>query len=926
MSPLKIIALLLLLCCGPAQADVAGARVAQRKGEWKTAEDGFRQAVGAERGPALIGLAEVQSATGRYAEALATAGQAAAVPATQGAALCLTGEIQRDTGHLPEAARAFRAAIAANPRDLRARVLLGLTLLDTGDTTGGKITLSAVMQEVRAGRPDQKEAAPLLYAGMAATGLGAVQDANRLFQQAVEKDPTWALAHCEWGDLFLRKYRPDEAAKSYADALKINSHDQRALIGRARALVEGPYEVKAARALADQALKENPKYVPALALHARLALDDEEFAAAETLLREAVSINPAHLETRALLGASRYLQEDTPGYEAQKQAVLKGNPRASGFFFLVGELAIRQHRYAEAAALNREALALNPGDADALAALGMTLLRLAPGNDAEALKVLQQAFDADNFNARTFNLLRLYEDVLPKSYDSLTVGPFFYRFPKAERPLLERYVPPAIQRAWDRYVEKYKFTPKTPVAIELYAQRQHYGARTTGMPEIGAQGTCFGQLVTAMSPAAAEASWELVLAHELAHVFHLQLSRNRAPRWFTEGLAEYETNVARPHWKREHARELYTTLRKGELWKLSELSGAFTHPDRANGVLLAYYQSSLAIHYLAETCGFPKLVEALRLYGQGKRDSDVLPWISGKTTAQLDTGFREFLERRFAPLARGFYFEIAEFSARDKLESAAKGNPNDPLARARFAAALLPRDPEAAAAEARKALALDEVHSLARFVLGAALERQKDAKGAAVEYERLLAEGVDGRPIRLALARIAVALGDTAGAIRHLEAARPFDPEDSEPLAGLMDLYEKANNRDALLKTAEAYLDIQEHEHETARLLVDRLALDGRWADLVRVAPRVLEITPSEGFVHQQYGRALAALKQPKQAAFELESALLAGLRRPVPTRALMARQWLLAGDKARARAAAEQVLKEEPGNAEARDVLKAAQ
>src|SRR3712207_8074108 len=41
---------------------------------------------------------------------------------------------------------------------------------------------------------------------------------------------------------------------------------------------------------------------------------------------------------------------------------------------------------------------------------------------------------------------------------------------------------------------------RTPITVELFTERQHYGARTTGLPEIGAQGTCFGELITAMSP------------------------------------------------------------------------------------------------------------------------------------------------------------------------------------------------------------------------------------------------------------------------------------------------------------------------------------------------------------------------------------------------------------------------------------------
>ena len=57
----------------------------------------------------------------------------------------------------------------------------------------------------------------------------------------------------------------------------------------------------------------------------------------------------------------------------------------------------------------------------------------------------------------------------------------------------------------------------------------------------------------------------MVLAHELAHVFSLQLSRSRVPRWFTEGLAELETARLRPDWRRQADVELAAALDGGQL-------------------------------------------------------------------------------------------------------------------------------------------------------------------------------------------------------------------------------------------------------------------------------------------------------------------------------------------------------------------------
>lgn len=912
------------LAAGPGAADVAAGRTALAAGRWADAEREFKSAPPAQKAASLLGLGELCLTTGRLAEAGRHASAAAALPASKSAGLCLLGEVQRETGRTAEAGKSLAAALAADPRNLRARVFLGMVQHETGQAAAAARTLGAFSSDIAAGKLDTKRADHLTYAGMALVALKSWQEANEALQDAVERDPLFLQANVEWGDLFLMKYRADEAAKCYGDVLKANPNHPRALVGMARVRLETAYDVPKATKLADQALANNPACIPALALKAAIALDDEAFGPAEDLLKRALAVNPVDLESLALFAASRYLQDDMPGYEAHRQKALRQNPRFSGFYFVVAELAVRHHRYADAVRLYRQAVALDPRDADALAGLGTNLLRQGVGGEVEALKVLDRAFDSDGFNVRTFNTLNLYEEIIAKEYQTAPAGAFVFRFSKKEAPLLTRFVPRLMERAWAGYVKKYGFTPTTPVTVELFTERQHYGARTTGLPEIGAQGTCFGQLITAMSPSSAEASWEQVLWHELAHVFHLQLSKNRVPRWFTEGLAEYETNTERPYWKREHAREIYLSLRRGNLWKIGELSAAFTRPDRPNGVVIAYQQSSLVIHYLAETAGFPKLVEALRLYGQGKRDAEVLTAITGKPVETLDREFQDFLRKRYPHYEKGFLFDEAAHVDVTAAKLAAEVKPTDTGAQADYAAALLEEDPAAAAEAARRAIKIDPKHVLARFVLAQSLLQGKDVPAAASEFRTLLDAGTDGFAIRLGLGRAAAAQNDTASAVTHLNAAKGWDPDGAEPYVLLMQLYERLNRREDLLRETEAYLDLEEHDHEAARLLIDRLAADRRWPELERVAGRAVGITPMEPFVHQQYGTALAALGRPKEAIEALETALTAGVRRPGPVRGLLARQYLLAGNRTRARELAEQALKETPGNADAQAVLQA--
>src|SRR5207247_9831759 len=126
----------------------------------------------------------------------------------------------------------------------------------------------------------------------------------------------------------------------------------------------------------------------------------------------------------------------------------------------------RQHRHQAGNALYEKALAIDPEDAAAHAALGIGLLRVT--EEEKGLEHLRKAFDRDPFNVRTANMLKLFEEIIPRDYEVMTAGPLRIRVNKKERPLLERYVPALVQRAWQTYVAKYHFTPQTPLTVELF--------------------------------------------------------------------------------------------------------------------------------------------------------------------------------------------------------------------------------------------------------------------------------------------------------------------------------------------------------------------------------------------------------------------------------------------------------------------------
>src|SRR6185312_13931302 len=254
-------------------------------------------------------------------------------------------------------------------------------------------------------------------------------------------------------------------------------------------------------------------------------------------------------------------------------------------------------------------------------------------------------------------------------------------------------------------------------------------------------GICFGQVITAMSPATGDINWGMVLWHELGHVFAIQLSNSRVPRWFTEGLSEYETLVARPDWRRENDADLYGAVVNGTLPSIGALNSEFMQPDQ-NAVVVAYFTSAVTVEWLARTYGFPKIVEALKLYGKGQETPDVLKTITGKTIAQLDVDFHKYLEIRLAAYAGTFKLPTRGFDDVTKLEIAADAAPKDARARANVALGYLyAGDADKASQAATVALALDRTQPIARYILAEVAVHAQNADRAKELFDGLIADG-----------------------------------------------------------------------------------------------------------------------------------------------------------------------------------------
>jgi len=644
-----------------------------------------------------------------------------------------------------------------------AAAMLGKLQLYLGKRDAGRRTLLRVLStSARTSTADR------VRLGVAARALGQFQEANAYFRAADSATPDDALVNIEWGELFLEKYDRQNALKSFQVAIKTDPESVRAALGLAR--VVGDDDPPAAKKALDQVLATNPNYVPAHLYVAELALDDRRRDEARESVKKALAVNANSLEARSIDGAIAVLEGRTSDFQAQADAVLKVNPSYGEFYRVAGSHLARNYRFDEAIVLMRRALMLDPDNVSARTDLGMTLLRL--GDEAGARTALEASFKADPYDVMTYNSLSLLDSL--DKFVTVTDGNIIMRLHPDEAAVMREHALPLAKEAMAALSRRWDFTPTGPILIELFPKHDDFAVRTMGLPGlVGALGVCFGKVVTLDSPKArppGQFSWEETLWHELAHVYTLQMSDNRVPRWLTEGISEWEETRAGRDWGRRMEVEFAQALEKGKALKVKDLNDGFTDPEL---ISMAYYEASVLVDHLAQTYGEDKLRALVRSFAKGIETDEALKEAYNATVEQIQASFDVRLERQFGPIRRAL-----------KTPDVPEGADSAALQR------LVDANPES---------------FVLRMRLGVALQKAGNSAGAIAQLEKageLLPVASGSNNPNSMIADIALGQKDTARAIRALEAVVKVDHYDVEAARKLASLIAPAND---LARTGTAY-------------------------------------------------------------------------------------------------------------------------
>ncbi|MEM7146676.1 MAG: hypothetical protein AAF591_16185 [Verrucomicrobiota bacterium] len=517
---------------------------------------------------------------------------------------------------------------------------------------------SALLEEVNALAMDRERKEltgdDLVALGTAAELLGA--DPQKILQHYFEEaqkdeDMRYGSPYLAAGELALAKRDFAQAAKQFRAGVKRYPGDPDLLTGLAAAFF--PSDREKFGETIEKALEINPRHMGALVWQAKHLIDAEQFDPALEVLKAARKVDSGNVEAWTHEAAVKYLHEDAKAGDAARKRALSrwaDNPRVD---YQIGTSLSRMRRFTEGEARQRSALEMDADFLPAKIQLAQDLLRL--GREEEAWVLVDEVHEADPYNVVAFNLATLRDEL--KTYATLENDDFIIRMTEDEAAIYGDRALELLSEAKEVLCEKYGLEMEGKTLVEFFPEQQDFAVRTLGVPGgSGLLGVCFGSVITMNSPGSITTgrnNWEATLWHEFAHVVTLGLTKNKMPRWLSEGISVYEELERDGSWGQKMTpRYRAMILEEDRLRPLSEIGEMFLNPQDGEELMFAYFESAMAVAYLVEEYGMEKMQRLLRDLGEGVFLEKAFAKHMGPV-AKLDREFEKYAKAQAEDLAPG---------------------------------------------------------------------------------------------------------------------------------------------------------------------------------------------------------------------------------------------------------------------------------
>lgn len=678
----------------------------------------------------------------------------------------------------------------------------------------------------------------------------------------------------EAGRVFMDKHNKPAAFKAFERAMTVNPLSAEVLVCKGQ-MAASQMEFKDADKYATLALKINPSYVPALCLMAEVHWFSSETDLALKRLAKARTVNPRDEATLARIAACYYAQNKPDDFQALVNEAEKNNPKCYTFYTDLATLLEQRKFNADAEKYYNLAIKMQPKFAEAQTGLGMLYMRMA--KEAEARKVLENGLEADPFNIRVSNSLKVLDHL--DGYATLKTKHFIVRFDKKNDIVLANFMAGYLEDIYEDLAKQFDYRPEGPFQIQIFKRHDMFSGRIVAVPDLHTIGACTGPLVAMVSPrdtikVTKLFNWNRVIRHELVHVFNLQQTRGKVPHWFTEGLAvRYEGKEPPPSWHalladKFRADEAARRDKKpGELLDLDTILLGFIRPRSPLQWQQAYMQSLLYVEYLTKTHGEKSIGKMLAAFADGLDTGPALEKACNIKQADFEKGYRDFLAEKVKNMpARQARNEMTL----KELREANKKNPDDNDIAAQLAEASFRLGTGTGRKDAKeladKVLRQDPKHPIAAYVKALTLIDEGKAETAYSVLDAVATDELkDTKPLKL-LVKLQLNAKKLPQAIRTCERARKIEPHEQSWIVMLGALYEKTGEKEKLLEIYEELAKTEVDDLLPRKTLAKHYFDKGDNAEAARYARMGLEIDVLDADCERIIVDALNALNRQEEA------------------------------------------------------------
>jgi tetratricopeptide (TPR) repeat protein len=142
-------------------------------------------------------------------------------------------------------------------------------------------------------------------------------------------------------------------------------------------------------------------------------------------------------------------------------------------------------------------------------------------------------------------------------------------------------------------------------------------------------------------------------------VVTLQMTRNKMPRWLSEGISVYEEIQANPVWGQSMSPQYREMILGKDFTPLSKLSSAFLTPESDLHLQFAYFESYMVVDFLVREYGIETVKRVLADLGKGVEINTALA-AHTEDIDDLEDHFEKFARVKAEKLAPGMDWDEPE--------------------------------------------------------------------------------------------------------------------------------------------------------------------------------------------------------------------------------------------------------------------------